>query len=401
MHPPQRDHPGPFTRLLLLWLAGAALRLTLLAVPSLIPLIHVELGLSETEVGVLSGLPAVLFALAAVPGSLLIARLGARATVIVGLLLCALAGGLRGAATDIALLDVTSVLMALGIAFMQPALPPLVREWMPNRIGLATAVYTNGLVVGEILPVALTIPFVLPWVAMSWRWGLALWSLPVLLITVLFAWLGPDDLDRGPGVTPARWWPDWSNPLVWRLGAMLGAANACYFGTNAFLPDYLHQLGRSDLVSPALSALNIGQLPASFVLLAVAGRLERRVWPYLAGGVTLLMALMGIALSSGAMIIVAAGTIGFAAAGMLVLMLALPPLLSTPGDTHRLTAAMFTVSYSCAMLVSVVSGLAWDLTKVAAVTFAPMGLSAVALIAFAPGVAVKRAVPRMGGNPMD
>src|SRR5689334_10697652 len=50
----------------LLWLAGVALRLTVLAVPPVIPQIHADLNLSETEVGILTGLPQVLFACAAV-----------------------------------------------------------------------------------------------------------------------------------------------------------------------------------------------------------------------------------------------------------------------------------------------------------------------------------------------
>ena len=60
---------------------------------------------------------------------------------------------------------------AFGVAVMQPALPPLVRAWVPQRIGFATAVYTNGLIIGEILPAALTIPLVLPVLEQSWRWS--------------------------------------------------------------------------------------------------------------------------------------------------------------------------------------------------------------------------------------
>ncbi|MGH7036317.1 MAG: hypothetical protein ACREFL_21525, partial [Stellaceae bacterium] len=63
----------------LLWLAGLGLRLTLLAVPPVIPLIHAELHLSETEIGTLGTLPTLLLAAAAIPGSLLIARFGATA----------------------------------------------------------------------------------------------------------------------------------------------------------------------------------------------------------------------------------------------------------------------------------------------------------------------------------
>src|ERR1700675_242456 len=90
------------TSLLLLWLAGTALRLTILAVPPVIPQIHDELNLSATQIGILTGLPSMLFAFAAVPGSLLIARLGVRAALVVGLALTAIGGAVRGTLPDVA-----------------------------------------------------------------------------------------------------------------------------------------------------------------------------------------------------------------------------------------------------------------------------------------------------------
>jgi CP family cyanate transporter-like MFS transporter len=51
---------------ILLWLAGTGLRMTILAVPPVIPMIRDDLALSATEIGVLTGIPAVLFAVAAV-----------------------------------------------------------------------------------------------------------------------------------------------------------------------------------------------------------------------------------------------------------------------------------------------------------------------------------------------
>ena len=41
----------------LLWLAGVALRMTMLAVPPVIALIQTDLGLTGTQIGILSGLP--------------------------------------------------------------------------------------------------------------------------------------------------------------------------------------------------------------------------------------------------------------------------------------------------------------------------------------------------------
>ena len=80
---------------------------------------------------------------------------------------------------------------------------------------------------------------------------------------------------------PSRWWPNWKDPLIWLLGIAFGATNTAYFGANAFLPDYLVALGRSDLTGAALGWLNGAQLFASFGLLWLAGRVHRRAWPYL------------------------------------------------------------------------------------------------------------------------
>ena len=153
----------------MLWLAGNGLRITILAVPPVIPLIRADLGMSETQVGVLTGLPSVLFACTAVLGSLLIARFGALKTLLMGLIVTAGGSALRGAAPDTVMLYAATIVTSFGVAVMHPSLPPLVRTWLPNRIGFGTAVFTNGLLVGEILPVALTIPVVLPLLQNSWR----------------------------------------------------------------------------------------------------------------------------------------------------------------------------------------------------------------------------------------
>ena len=86
---------------LLLWLAGNGLRITILAVPPVIPLIRADLGMTETMIGILTGLPPVLFACTAVLGSLLIARFGALNTLIGGLIATAAGSALRGVARNL------------------------------------------------------------------------------------------------------------------------------------------------------------------------------------------------------------------------------------------------------------------------------------------------------------
>ena len=372
--------------LLLLWLAGNALRFTLLAVPPVIPLIHDDLHMSATQVGILTGLPSLLLALAAVPGSLLIARTGVLAALTVGLLLTAAGGALRGAINDLLWLYAMTIVTSAGVAIMQVAMPPAVRAWVPQpRIAFATAVYTNGLLMGEILPVALTLPLVLPLTG-TWQWSFAFWSAPVAIIAVLVLLFAPRGTTANAAQTNRRWWPDWNDPLIWRLGIMLGAVNAVYFGTNAFIPDFLTRHGQGDWISATLTALNLGQLPGSFILLAFASRLQLRVWPFVAAGVLSLVGIAVIVFGTGYWMVAGAALIGFAAAFILILALALPPLLSAPNDVHRLTAAMFTISYTCAVIVPVISGAAWDLTGVPAMAFAPIAICCIVLIALSPAI---------------
>jgi MFS transporter, CP family, cyanate transporter len=159
-----------------------------------------------------------------------------------------------------------------------------------------------------------------------------------------------------------------------------------YFCSNGFLPGYLASNGRSDLIGPALSALNIGQLPASFLLLAMASRWERRAWPFVAAGVIALAGVGCIVATTSLWAVVGAGLIGFACAGVLALALALPALLVPHGDVPRLAAGMFTIGYGVAMIVSVIAGATWDATGIAAFAFLPIAIAGLPLLLVTPSI---------------
>ncbi len=365
-----------------LWLAGVAMRMTILAMPSVIPLVHDELHMSETQVGLLIGLPLGMFALAAVPGSLLIARIGVSLAVILGMVITALAGAARAAAVDVWTLYAATIATGFGVAIMQPGLPSLVRDWLPSRIALGTIAYTSGMLMGSTFPPLLTIPYVLPLVGGSWRLNLLLWAVPALLIAPVFVLLSPQRNDRtGAAITAARlWWPDFKNPLIWLLGLTFGSNNSPYFATNAFLGDYLASKGKADLLGPALAWLNGSQIVALVVLLLTANRLQQRAWPFLTFGPILLAAFLVMILApSAAAIIGAAGLVGFTTAITLTAILALPPALSTPADLPRMAAGMFTISYTSAIIIPTISGALWDLTGKPWTAFVPLCLCAVTL----------------------
>ena len=377
--------------LCLLFLGGMAMRLTLLAIPPVIPLIHEQLHMSETQIGLLVGLPLAVFAAAAVPGSLFIARVGVTLTVFLGLTLAAIAGGLRGAAVDVLTLYAASVAAGFGIAVMQPAMPTLARQWLPARIAAATIAYSSGMVIGATLPPALTLPFVLPLVGGSWRLALVLWAVPAALIALVFFPLSPrGEHARDAGKIPASdgsWWPDWKDPLVWLLGFAFGCNSGPFFAANAFIGDYLASAGQARLLGSTLSALNGAQIAGLVVLIAMAGRLQQRIWPFLLFGPAMLAAFLGlIFLSSPLAIIACAAVIGLSTSITMTAVLALPPILAAPADVSRTAAGMLTISYTCAIIIPTLCGALWDLTGRSWTTFVLpcaccAGLTAVGAIA--------------------
>ena len=366
-----------WTRLLLLWFGGIDTRLTMLAIPPLVPYIHADLNLDEKSVGALVSGPVLIFAIVSVPGSLLIARLGIRGALLTGFMLIVLFGALRGYGPSAPVLLGSTFLMGVGVAITQPAFPAIVREWFPRRIAIATAVYSNGILIGETLPTVLTTPAgVLPMAHGDWRWALASWSLLVLVSGIAIVAAAPSRASSAGA--PSRWWPEWRQNQTIRIGLVMGMASATYFGANAYIPDFLDQTGRHDLISPTLALLNASQL---LTAPAVA------LWPqiltgragFLGSAVLMGVAQIGLVLTPGAGVLAWAFVLGFSTALAFVVVLSLPPRLAPAGGVARMSAAIFTIQYLTAFAIPLVAGALWDATGIALLAFVPGIGAAVAM----------------------
>jgi CP family cyanate transporter-like MFS transporter len=92
---------------------------------------------------------------------------------------------------------------------------------------------------------------------------------------------------------------------------------------------------------------------------------------------------------SGAWVVIGCAVWGCFGAAVLVLVLALPPLISPPEDVHRVSAGMFTISYSCAVIVPIISGVLWDATGWTLAPFMPMIVCMLVLIGLAPTIVLR------------
>nr|WP_304098345.1 MFS transporter [Marinobacter antarcticus] len=345
---------------LLLWLAGVYLRIPILVAPPLAPFIGDELALSQTLTGALTTLPILMLAIGAMPGSLSISRIGPRNTLAFAMVIMVIGSAGRGLAPDTATLMLTSAAMGLGVAMMQPALPALLPRWLATKhLAIGSAIYMNGMLMGEFIGAGITLPVIMPALDNSWRATLLVWSLPALLVAAAL-FLPKRDLAR-----PTRkvaWLPDWKNPLTLKLGLLLGVSGSLFFGVNAYLGALLEQRGEFDNLTNALFWYNIAQVFASLLMLKMARYWVGRKAPLIIMLVLSLLGTLGILVFTGWWAIASATFMSFTAGILLIMMVALPPLLVSASETGRLSAGNFLVGYTMAFAVPMAGGLLSDWT---------------------------------------
>lgn len=344
----------------LLWLAGLYLRVPILVAPPLAPFISNDMGLNQTLTGALTTLPILMLAIGAMPGSLAISRLGPRNTLALAMTIMALGSAARGLVPDIATLLIASAVMGLGIAMMQPALPALLPRWLqPHHIAIGSAIYMNGMLMGEFIGAGTTLPLLMPLMGDSWRATLLAWSLPALLVAAAL-FIPKRDLSRP--TKRSAWLPDWRNPLTLKLGLLLGLSASMFFGLNAYMGNLLEQQGHFGKLSEALFSYNIAQVAASLMMLKLApqwvGRRDLIIWMVALS----ILGTAGAVLTEGWWSIACATFMSFVAGILLILLIALPPLMVRSEDTGRLSAGTFLVGYTIAFSVPMLGGVLADWT---------------------------------------
>lgn len=361
--------------LVLLWLVGINLRTVILSVPPTLPALHQALALSYTAGGLLTSLPVLIMALGAIPGAYLVSRVGARQAVTYGLALLTVGAALRGAFPSTAALFIFTVMLSVGIAVSQPAVPSLVQAWLPDRIGRGIAIYTNGIFVGEVIAATITLPFLLN--PLGWQGALAAWALPVAAALAL--WLAFTPSTQGSAQIGSAWFPDWRSGRMLRIGLLMGGASLVYFGMNTWIPDTLEARHAHNLIPITLGVLNFMQLPVSLVLTLAADRMVGRRWPFVLAGLGSVVGVTGYILAPVEMAPIWAGLAGAGSSMAFILNLGLPALMS-PTEVARTTGLMLTVGYGSAFFGPSLGGVAWDLTGRFPFALLPMALGALAMV---------------------
>lgn len=243
------------------------------AIASLSPLfdhITVDFMMSATVIGLLGTVPPVCYAVFGVLTPVFERRLGLERLTVISIVFATAGMALRGFATDpVSLLLATSMIFA-AVGVGNILLPPLVRTYFPDRIGLMAAICSTTMTVASFTPPLVAVPIA---DASSWRLSLGMWA--VLAAVAIIPWIAmlsrdPTRDSEGDRAAPSRrlFGRMWRLPLAWALVVGFLVNGTLAYTCFAWLPKILvDTAGVTPAAAGALVALFAATgLPASLLV---------------------------------------------------------------------------------------------------------------------------------------
>jgi CP family cyanate transporter-like MFS transporter len=294
------------------------LRIAVTSVPALTDRIAGEMFLPSWLVGILGMLPTALFGVAGLLTPLLMRAWTVEAIAVAAMAAAAAGQVVRAVAPGTGLFLTGSALALAGMGAGNVVLPPMVRKYFPDRVGLLTALYVTVINVGTTVPPLLSVPVA---DAAGWRASLGWWA--AVNVLAVLPWLTVWPARRGRGAraaaagaaaaaTPAGAADDggrppravvrpWHSPAAWALALLFGCTSLNTYAMFAWLPSIVGGAGLNAAAAGFQLSLFAGLgLPLSLAVPVLAARL-RNPFPVVAFGVaTFAAGYLGLALAPGA-----------------------------------------------------------------------------------------------------
>lgn len=279
-----------------IFLVGLTLRMAVTSTPPLITAMGEDMEINAAIIGVMGMLPTATFAIFGFLTPYVVRWASLEKLVLIALAAAALGQLGRAAAPDTTSFMALSVLALAGLGAGNVLLPPLVKEYFPNRIGLMTALYVTSLSLGTAIPAQFAVPVA---DSSGWRLSIAIWAGVSVIAALPWLALG---VGRGrrrrrdagasgasPGTAAEASTGEaaagaaarkprinlWRSPLAIGLAFMFGCTSLNTYAMFAWLPQMLTEagLGRAEAGS-MLSLFAILGLPLSLTVPLLAARVR-------------------------------------------------------------------------------------------------------------------------------
>jgi MFS transporter, CP family, cyanate transporter len=246
------------------------------AVASISPIaadIAADIPLSAVGLGLIGMVPPVAFAASGFVAAPAARRYGLERVLILAILAMVVGLSVRAVAGSYAVLLAGNVIALTGAGVGNILLPPLVKRYFPDRIGLLTSLYATVMSVSTAMPAGLAAPITS---VVGWRASLGMWS--ILALTSAVPWvlllrqnrrertIVPEEVTDELTPAPQLLGAIWRSRLAWVLALAFSISGFHAYAMFAWLPELLVQ-------TAAVTPIQAGGLLSLFSLMGVPSAL--------------------------------------------------------------------------------------------------------------------------------
>jgi len=290
-----------------------SLRLAVAAISPIIDLISVDIPLTSVGIGLIGALPPIVFALSGFFAPPVARRLGLEAALVLAIALMIVGHLLRAVADNYPVLMIGSMITLLGMGIGNVLLPPAVKRYFPDRIGIVTASYATLLSVSTAVPALLSAPLA---DIGGWRLSLGIWSASATIaivpwiilwtrhrqsVTQAAAAAADDDAPEVEVAPPTVVGRMWRSPVAVAITVTFAVSSLNAYAAFAWLPEILSdQTGMSSLdAGIMLSIFSFAGFPSSIIAPILVARLKNVGWIVFAGVAFFVLGYLGLIIAPG------------------------------------------------------------------------------------------------------
>ncbi|MEV7974348.1 MFS transporter [Cellulomonas sp. NPDC089187] len=291
VHPELRPWRGRVVVLVGVLLVALNLRIAVASVSPILDLVRADVALSATQAGLLGTIPVASFAVFGAMTPVLARRVGLEPLLIAAMALSAAGEIIRSTADSATGFLSWTVVALAGMGMGNVLLPPLVKRYFPDRVGVVTSAYSVILSVSTALPAAVVVPVA---DRLGWRPALSLWSVVGMMAALPWVWVVLRSaaaraelsglLRRGPASTPALTSRHRSggrvyrSPLAWGMAVTFAMNSLGSYAMFAWLPQILIDSGTSSHTAGTwLSVYAILGLPPALIAPIAASKMRNPI----------------------------------------------------------------------------------------------------------------------------